>query len=427
MSTFHRILLVVWIAVFSLQLSHAAEVVVTAGASPVDVHPIKVTTDQDDIWRPLVDGNWKLVNGDEEVALQVIHRDLPSYHFRMDGGKTVLAGSPNHVYELFFVVKGLNPYEKRVYQIESADVDKPHVAVERDGGKVKVFASGESFTEYHFEVTQDMPRPAMYPVYGPEHASMTRGHPLVEAKSTEKKDHPHHHSLWVSHGDVNKVNFWHLGDEQGYQRHETFTSLESGPVVGRIEAVINWEDEQGNHVLSERRAMTYWAPSEDVRYIDIDSTLIADTGDVVFGDTKEGGLVSLRVAGTLKEESNLGGVITNANGLVGESNAWGKASPWCDYSGPVDGIQAGLTIMDNPDNPFYPSYYHVRKYGLFTANPFGLSYFTRDKNNDGSKTLKHGSTWRNQYRVYIHPGDVKTGNVSGQYDAYVNQPRVVLQ
>jgi hypothetical protein len=427
MSTFRQAALAVLIGVITLHLSDAAEVVVTAGANPTDIQPIQVTTNQNDIWSPLVEGSWKLVNGDENVPLQLIRRDMPSYNFRMDGGKTVLTGTPNQVYELFFVVKGLKPYEQRVYQIESADSSEPYVSLDRNDSKIVVTAGGKPFTEYRYEVSDEMPRPAMYPVYGPEGASMTRGHPLVEAKPSEKQDHPHHHSLWVSHGDVNKVNFWHLGKEQGYQRHDSFSSVESGPVVGRIEVVLNWEDEKGNHVLSERRAMTFWAPSDDMRYIDIDSTLIADTGDVVFGDTKEGGLISLRVAGTMKEESELGGVITNSNGLVGEKEAWGKAAPWCDYSGPVDGVQAGITIMDNPDNPFYPTYYHVRNYGLFTANPFGLSYFTGDKNNVGSKTLKHGSTWRNQYRVYIHPGDVKSGNVAGQYDAYVNEPRVVLR
>lgn len=404
----------------------AAEIVVTAGANPADLHTVHVIIDQEEVWKPTADGAWKLVNGDEEIPLQVIRRDMPSYHIKMEGAKTVVAENPNAVWELLFVVNGLKPYEQRVYQIETAEKSE-FVKIERNDSKVTVHAGDKPYTEFRYVVTDEMPRPILYPVYGPSSARMTRGYPMDPALDTEKKDHPHHQSFWVSHGDVNKVNFWHLGEQQGYQRHENFTALESGSVAGRIETIMNWEDEKGNHILKERRAMTFWAPSDDIRIIDVDSTFIADSGDVVFGDTKEGGLLSLRVAGTMKESSNLGGVITNSHGQVGMKEAWGKAAPWCDYSGPVDGKTAGMTIMDHPDNPFYPTQYHVRDYGLFTANPFGLSHYTNNKDNDGSQTLKHGSTWRCQYRVYIHPGDVKSGNVAGQYDAYVNAPRVLLR
>ena len=36
-----------------------------------------------------------------------------------------------------------------------------------------------------------------------------------------------------------------------------------------------------------------------------------------------------------------GGYITNADGLKGEKDCWGKPSPWIDYYGEVDGSTAG--------------------------------------------------------------------------------------
>lgn len=426
MRVFRHFVFALLIGLVSTSSVKATEVVVTAGANPTDIHAIHVTVNQEDVWKALADGAWKLVNGDEEIPLQVIRRDMPSYHIKMEDAKTVVAESANAVWELLFIVKGLKPYEQRVYQIENSS-ESAHISLDRDDNKITIHANGKPYTEYRYAVTKEMPRPVLYPVFGPKGAQMTRSYPLEDAKEHEKKDHPHHHSLWVSHGDVNKVDFWILGEKQGYQRHDSFSAIESGAVAGRIEGSINWEDSSGNHVMKEKRTLTFWAPADDLRFIDFDLTFIADTGDVVFGDTKEGGLVSLRVAGTMKEEAKMGGVITNANGLVGMKEAWGKAAPWCDYSGPVDGNTVGLTIMDHPDNPFYPTYYHVRDYGLFTANPFGLSHFTNNKSNDGSRILKHGTTWRCQYRIYIHPGDVKSGNAAGQYDAYVNMPRVVLR
>jgi len=250
----------------------------------------------------------------------------------------------------------------------------------------------------------------------------------------ESKDHPHHHSLWVSHGDVNGVDFWMLGEKQGYQRHIEFSELQSNPAAGRIEELVAWTTNDNVKVMEERRCITIWGLPQGGRAIDFDLTFAATEGDVKFGDTKEGGLVSLRVAASIEVDSKKGGVIINANGdeshydaATGKAvdGAWGKAAPWCDYSGPVDGETAGLTIMDYPENPFYPTYYHVRTYGLFTANPFGLSHFI-DKSKDGSRTLKAGETWRCRYRVYIHAGDMESGKVKEAYANYADAPQALL-
>ncbi len=124
-----------------------------------------------------------------------------------------------------------------------------------------------------------------------------------------------------------------------------------------------------------------------------------------------------------QEGGGKGGTITNSNGLVSERQAWGKPARWCDYSGPVDGITAGFTIMDHPSNIFYPTRYHVRSYGLFTANPFGLSHFIGD-DHDGTQVLKDGETWHLNYRVYLHAGDVKEGNVHETYANFADGPQV---
>ena len=55
----------------------------------------------------------------------------------------------------------------------------------------------------------------------------------------------------------------------------------------------------------------------------------------------------------------------NAEGATGEKNDWGKRSNWMDYYGEVDGEKVGVAILDNPDNPRHPTYWHARAYGLF--------------------------------------------------------------
>jgi hypothetical protein len=118
------------------------------------------------------------------------------------------------------------------------------------------------------------------------------------------------------------------------------------------------------------------------------------------------------------QEDTSTGRIANAQGLETEKALWGKPSEWCDYSGTIDGEKLGIAILDDPRNPHHPVRWHARAYGLFAANPFGLSAFTNDKSQGGAMTLEPGKTLRFRYRVIIHPGDAKTADVAGLWKRY---------
>ena len=72
---------------------------------------------------------------------------------------------------------------------------------------------------------------------------------------------------------------------------------------------------------------------------------------------------------------------------------------------------AGIAIMNHPSSFRFPSYWHVRTYGLFAANPFGLHDFTAGKEK-GEYTLPAGETLKLRYRVLLHKGDEATGHVA---------------
>jgi len=414
--------------------AQGVELAVIAGANPSEHCPVTLTLSPDEFWYTLSQGSWKLVRESEEIPLMAVKRDIPKYAYQLSPAGSGIAAIDRNYWELLFVVSGLKPFEKRVYSIEPGEAASADaVNIVRNDGSLKIDIGGKPFTDYLFATDEKQPRPIFYPLLGPNGARMTRGFPM-DYHEGESKDHPHHHSLWVSHGDVNGVDFWMLGEKQGYQRHIEFSELQSNPAAGRIEELVAWTTNDNVKVMEERRCITIWGLPQGGRAIDFDLTFAATEGDVKFGDTKEGGLVSLRVAASIEVDSKKGGVIINANGdeshydaATGKAvdGAWGKAAPWCDYSGPVDGETAGLTIMDYPENPFYPTYYHVRTYGLFTANPFGLSHFI-DKSKDGSRTLKAGETWRCRYRVYIHAGDMESGKVKEAYANYADSPQAIL-
>ena len=95
----------------------------------------------------------------------------------------------------------------------------------------------------------------------------------------------------------------------------------------------------------------------------------------------------MRVAETMKVDAKLGGHIVNSEGLV-DLKAWGKKASWVDYQGPVDGKKVGIAILNHPSSFRYPTFWHVRTYGLFAANPFGLHDFTNAQGKDGSYALR---------------------------------------
>ena len=100
--------------------------------------------------------------------------------------------------------------------------------------------------------------------------------------------------------------------------------------------------------------------------------------------------------------------------------AWGKASPWVDYSGPVDGKTVGIAILNHPGSFRYPTTWHVRTYGLFAANPFGWHDFGLSKS--GDYTLPADAELRFGYRVILHEGDAGSARIADAFDRYAEPP-----
>jgi hypothetical protein len=78
-----------------------------------------------------------------------------------------------------------------------------------------------------------------------------------------------------------------------------------------------------------------------------------------------------------------------------------------------------MAIFDHPSNPRHPTWWHVRDYGLFAANPFGIHDFEKKDKGAGDLTVPAGETISFKYRFYIHEGDEKEGKVREAYDRYI--------
>lgn len=301
----------------------------------------------------------------------------------------------------------------------AASADAAQFTVEKDQQGVTVQQDGQLVARY---LIRSGTKPILWPVMGPYGNEITRSYPMrPEGRPDERKDHVHHRSFWFTHGDVNGLSFWDERGRHGSIVHRKFLRVEGGNQAV-IAAVNDWIGPDGKKYCEDARTLTFGAV-DDGRWIDVDITLLASAGRVTFGDTKEGSF-AIRVAGTMKVDAKKGGRIVNSEGET-DKQAWGKPASWVDYHGPVNGHIVGIAIMNHPTSFRYPTHWHVRTYGLFAANPFGLHNFYGKKKTevDGSYTLEPGQSFTLRYRVLIHKGDEKQGQVAKRFDLYAREQK----
>ncbi len=292
------------------------------------------------------------------------------------------------------------------------------VRIIRMADHLRVEIDGQLFTDYWFK---DVPRPYYYPVLGPGEAPLTRNWPMHDAPN-EQHDHPHHRSLWYAHGRVNGQDFW--SEQPGFGKivHAGFTRLESGRQEGLIASRDKWVAADGTVVCTDERTFRVYNPATaSERIFDFEITIHASQGDLVLGDTKECSM-AMRLAPTLRLKGEVGGGhIVNSAGVRDEAT-WGKRADWCDYYGPVEGKTVGVAIFDSPLNPRHPTWWHVRDYGLFAANPFGEHDFEKLRNKSaGELKVPAGKSITFRYRFYLHRGDTEQAGVAEKYAEYVRR------
>ncbi|MBC7829249.1 MAG: PmoA family protein [Chitinophagaceae bacterium] len=298
--------------------------------------------------------------------------------------------------------------------------------------KIIITVGGKPFTEFIYP--DSLEKHTLYPIYSPDGQVLTRGFP-VNPQPGDPTDHPHHLGLWFNYEKVNGLDFWNnsyniKADRKhlyGWIRVDSILQTKSG-TKGELKVSSSWHNQQKNVLLRETTHFIFTA-SKDQRMIDRITTLIAVTDTVLFSDVKDG-LLGLRVTPELqiptKEEASFkddqnnvtkvkanirstGNYITS-EGKQGDS-AWGTRGKWCVLYGTKNNSVISIAIIDHPQNPGYPTYWHARGYGLFAANPLGQKVFSNGKESLNLVLLKNQSvTFR--YRIAIAAGKQRLGNAT---------------
>jgi hypothetical protein len=309
-----------------------------------------------------------------------------------------------------------------------ADVD---MWVNRANIEFRVFKNQAAIYEFGGRLA----KPYFWPLQAPNHKQVTRSWPMLAAAPGGSTDSPHYKSAWFGFGDVipeglslkrkvkgvEGVDFWSETPNSGrivcVSVRDDKTDQNRAYVTTRNE----WRTADGDKILDETRKILF-VNYETARLLVLDIDLYASVAPITFGDTREGAM-AVRVADSMRENRGKGRII-NAEGKVGEKNCWGRVSPWCDYSGPVEDQIVGIALFAGPDNP-YPSAWDCRASGLMAANPFGRekSGFPAMKDKTERLRLDKGKHLKLRYGLFVHLGDAKQGQVAENYERFTKLPK----
>ncbi len=286
------------------------------------------------------------------------------------------------------------------------------IKLEKMEDRVRVTYTGLHFTDYIFA---GRAKPIFHPINaltGPDGkvTRVTRDFPLKETPG-EARDHPHHEGLWYAHGDVNGIDYWHLGEDKG---RIVQTSLETK--WSTIMTENEWRKPDGTVQLTDSRRIQFSVRGScGPPVMRFEITLKASHGDVTFGDTKEG-TFGLRMHPNLRLRNGNG--VTTANGQAFNSEGvkgtdmWGKPAKWLTYWGKIDDKDVSIILVDHVANPQHPTPWHARDYGLVAANPFGLGHFNGKRDGSGRMTIKNGESVTFRYMFSVGAGHVPTARAA---------------
>jgi hypothetical protein len=301
--------------------------------------------------------------------------------------------------------------------------------VRTDEKQIDVIAGEKLFTSFCWY--DNVYKPILYPVYAASGTEITRGFPL-KPREGESNDHRHQVGIWLTYGSVNGLDFWGNGSEgkwgikSGQVLHLNVQDLKTGKDESSFISNDNWVDSVGTVILAEKTEY-HFRMAGSLRIIDRITTLTAVNDTVRFGDTKEG-MFGIRVTTQLQlpskedmvikektggtttvkamSDNEINGNYRSSEGVTGEG-VWSTRARWMDLYGSVKGEKISLVVCDHPKNQSYPTYWHARGYGLFSANPLGAKDFT-----NGQEILNFmipaGKSTTFRYRVIISSGEYLT-------------------
>ncbi len=313
-------------------------------------------------------------------------------------------------------------------QLKTTEAESDTVVFVNDTAnqKIDVQLNGTLFTSYHYQAS--LPKPVLFPLVTASGKTLTRGFP-IDPQPGERVDHPHHMGNWFNYGDVNGLDFWNNSDAIPKEKLEDYGKIVHSEIVkinqeeGSLTTKSKWQNITGKSLLDETTVFKF-SQEGKTRIIDRYTTLTA-LQDISLKDNKEG-VFGVRVTRAMElpakkpaifvdvqgnpteikvlDNTGVNGNYLSSEGLEG-NDVWGTRAEWVKLYSTINDEPVSITIIDHPNNVGYPTYWHARDYGLFSANPLGQKVFSKGKETLNF-ALKKGESVTFHYRMLIHSGSV---------------------
>jgi hypothetical protein len=193
----------------------------------------------------------------------------------------------------------------------------------------------------------------IHPLHAPNGAIVTDDFPA---------DHLHQRGIFFAWtktqvGDLHP-DFWNLGSGTGRIRSVSASSMGRGPV--RLKAHHRWEMRQGEEwkwVMQESWEVVVHPPAFDdsrapgAGYVLDLTSRQQPLVDIMLPEYRYGGMA---VRGSRQWHSKTSGVTVVTSEGKDRVASDGAKARWIDMSGPVDGKEAGVALLEHPSNPRAP-------------------------------------------------------------------------
>jgi hypothetical protein len=325
-----------------------------------------------------------------------------------------------------------------IFAALTASAATPKVDLVQGENKIDVNIDGKLFTSYIYG--DQLPKPSLIHIKTPSGIEVSRRYPLTELEGGSD-DHLHHVGLFFTVDQVNGTNFWNNTSSSPQIKHIETKQAVGGQDKGTLETISHWIDKNGQVVLEDNRTIAFITGENDGEYaIDYTVELTAKADKVVFEDTEEG-VFAIRLSDYLREpkrgkrvepdkeipaQSVKGtSMYFSSNGDKMAKGVWGKRARWIAIQGVKDDKVVGVAILNHPESLNYPTYWHARNYGLFSANPLGQGDFQRQDDYEKNEpiylnyTLKKGQTAHFRFKVIIYEGVKNQEQIEQRFKEFV--------
>ena len=321
-----------------------------------------------------------------------------------------------------FILPELSAGKSASYKLVSLPDALTDVALaEEEDGAVGFSFAGNPVANFVGKATE-LPRKDIEAIY-------LRGgylHPLTTPTGNVVTDdypsnHLHHHGVWTAWTKTvfqgRETDFWNMGQGKGKVDSNGIDYSWSGAAFAGVEAENVFTDlTSGEPVvaLNELWLVKVFATGSGknpYHLIEMTSTqTMADDFDLKLPEYHYGG-IGIRGRGEWDGKANAS--FLTSEGVTDRNKANGKPAKWIFMGGAVDGGKAGLAILCSPENFRAPQPVRVHP-----TEPF-VSYAPQIA---GAMAIKHGKTYRSQYRFVIMDGEADKELLDRLWNDYAEPP-----